>query len=78
MFIYVDGVFFCLFFHFGFSIVFINLSNNLVIINMRSTETNMHNTRFHNNNTRSIVVNCSSGISMVVYRSIFIPFILDK
>jgi hypothetical protein len=46
VFICVDGVFICLFFHFHISIIFINLSNKLVIINLRSKEINLHNKIF--------------------------------
>jgi hypothetical protein len=40
VFICVDGVFICLFFHFWISVISINLSTKLVIINMRSKEIN--------------------------------------
>jgi len=68
VFICVDGVFMFLFFHFHISIIFINLSNKLAIINLRSKEINQCNKIFQHN-TRSIVVNYSSGISMVVCKS---------
>jgi uncharacterized protein YcfL len=68
VFICVDGVFIFLFFHFHILVIFINLSNKLVIINLRSKEINLHNKIFQNN-TRSVVMNYSSGISMTIYRS---------
>jgi hypothetical protein len=40
MFICVDGVYICLFFHFHISFIFINLSNNIVIINLEPKEIN--------------------------------------
>jgi hypothetical protein len=52
VFICVDGVFIFLFFHFCILVIFINLSNKLVIINLRSKEINLHNKIFQNN-TRS-------------------------
>jgi hypothetical protein len=65
----VDGMFICLSFHFCISIIFINLRNKLVIINLRYKEIELHNKIFQHNK-RSIVTNCSSGISMTIYRSI--------
>jgi hypothetical protein len=47
VFICVDGVFICLLFHFRISIIFINLSNKLVIINLRSKDIHLHNKRFY-------------------------------
>jgi hypothetical protein len=57
VFICVDGVFICLFFHFCILVIFINLSNKLVIINLRSKEINLHNKIFQNI-VRSVVTNC--------------------
>jgi hypothetical protein len=67
VFFYVDGPFICFLFHFCISIIFINLSNNPVIINLRSKEINMHSEIFQNI-IRYVVMNCSSGIYMEVYR----------
>jgi hypothetical protein len=64
-------MFICSFLLFCILIISINLSNKLVKINMRSKEINLHNERFKNI-TRSIVMNCSSGISMVVYVSTYV------
>jgi hypothetical protein len=54
VFICVDGVSIFLFFHFQISIIFINLSNKPVIINLRSKEINLHNKRCRHN-TRSVM-----------------------
>jgi hypothetical protein len=69
MFIFVDGVFICLFFHIQIPVIFINLNNKLaLIINMRSKEINLYNKIFLNN-TRYVVMNYSNRISMTIYRS---------
>jgi hypothetical protein len=38
-----------------------------VLINPRSKEINLHNKRFQHS-TRSVMMNCSSGISTIVYK----------
>jgi hypothetical protein len=43
VFICVDSVFICWFFVFCISIIFVNLSNKLVLTNLRSKEINLHN-----------------------------------
>jgi hypothetical protein len=65
VFICADGVFICLFFHFCISIIFINLSNKRVLINLVSKEINMHNKSFEHN-TRSIVTHCSNRIPVAI------------
>jgi hypothetical protein len=44
----VDGVYICLFFHFSFLVIFINMSNKLIIINTRSMEINLWKANHHN------------------------------
>jgi hypothetical protein len=66
VFICVYGVFNCLFFHFQISVIFINLSNKIMIISLRSKEINMHSKIFQHN-TIFVVINCSNGISKIVY-----------
>jgi hypothetical protein len=68
VFICVDGVYFVPILSFLYLIYFLNSSYNLEIINPRSKEINLINLRFQNI-ISSVVTNCSSGISMVVYRS---------
>jgi hypothetical protein len=65
VFIYVDGVFICVFFLFCILVIFINLSNKLVLTNMRFKEINLHNRTFQHN-TIFVVTNCFSGISTTV------------
>jgi hypothetical protein len=62
VFISVDGVFIFLFFHSSFS-YFHKFERKLVIINLRSKVINEDIVRF-------VVTNCSSGISMTIYRSL--------
>ena len=65
VYLYVDGVLIFFFFHFCNSIIFINLSNKLVLTNMRSKEINPHNKIFQYY-TIFVVTN------LVVYRSILL------
>ena len=69
LFICVDGIFICLFFRIRISMIFIYLSNKIVLTKLRSKEINLHNKRFQHN-TRFVVTNFSNGISMVVYKSV--------
>jgi hypothetical protein len=62
---FVDGVLILLFFHFCILVILINLSNNLVPINLIYKEINLYN-KICYHNTRSIVMNCSIVISIIV------------
>jgi hypothetical protein len=68
VFICVDGVYFVLVLSFLYFNYFLNSSHKLEIINLRSKEINRINLRFQNI-IRFFVMNCSSGISMTIYRS---------
>jgi hypothetical protein len=68
VFIFVDGVYFVPILSFLYFNYFLNSIHKLEIINLRSKETNYVNLIFHNI-VRYVMMNCSSGISMEVYRS---------